>query len=162
MPEYHFTLKFALPPNEGDSDALVERLFSAGCDDALVGSGLQGRLALQFTRESPTGAEAVRSAIDDVLRAVPGAVLAEAGPDYVGLTEIAALMGCSRQNMRKLMLSHSHGFPFPVHEGTTSLWHLADVLCWFQEARQRQSDPRLLEVALICKAANAQRQLDRR
>lgn len=161
MPQYNFTLKFALPQGESDSDALLERLYSAGCDDALVGTGLQGRLALQFTRESPTGAEAVHSAIDDVLRAAPEAVLAEAGPDYVGLTEIAALIGCSRQNMRKLMLSHSHGFPFPVHEGTTSLWHLADVLSWFQAARQRQCDPKLLEVALICKAINAQRQLSR-
>lgn len=80
MPQFDFTLQSALPPDESDSDALVERLYSAGCHDALVGIGLQGRLALQFTRESPTAAEAVRSAIDDVLRAVPEAVLAEASP----------------------------------------------------------------------------------
>ncbi len=76
MPQFHFTLKFALPPAESDSDALVERLFSAGCDDALVGTGTHGRLALQFARECPTAAEAVRSAVDDVLRAVPEARLA--------------------------------------------------------------------------------------
>lgn len=32
--EYEFTLKFALPANQGPTDELVERLGEAGCDDA--------------------------------------------------------------------------------------------------------------------------------
>jgi hypothetical protein len=37
----------------------------------------------------------------------PGAELVEASPDFVGLTDVADLVGCSRQNIRKLMLTHS-------------------------------------------------------
>ncbi len=56
--EYAFTLKYQLADNERDPDALLERLGGAGCDDALVGIGQPGRLALKFTREA-AGAEAL-------------------------------------------------------------------------------------------------------
>lgn len=73
--EYTFTLKYQLGDDEGDTDALVERLGEAGCDDALVGIGQPGRLALEFTREAGDADEAVRSALADVRRAVPTARL---------------------------------------------------------------------------------------
>ena len=44
--EYTFTLKYQLADEDRDADALVERLGEAGCDDALVGIGQPGRLAL--------------------------------------------------------------------------------------------------------------------
>ena len=50
--EYTFTLKYQLADEDRDADALVERLGEAGCDDALVGIGQPGRLALEFTREA--------------------------------------------------------------------------------------------------------------
>ncbi len=71
----------------------------AGCDDALVGVGQPGRIALDFTREARSASEAVLSAIKDVQRAIPGARLIEAGPDYVGLTEVAEMVGVTRQNI---------------------------------------------------------------
>lgn len=130
--DYIFTLKYQLADTAEDIDALVERLGAAGCDDALAGIVLPGRLALEFTRSARTAQEAVHGALADVLRALPEARLIEAAPDLVGLTDIAELAGVSRQNMRKLMLAHPGSFPAPVHEGTTSLWHLADVLAWLQ------------------------------
>ena len=60
--EYIFTLKYQLADDDRDSDALVERLGEAGCDDALVGIGQPGRLALEFTREATDAEAAVRSA----------------------------------------------------------------------------------------------------
>jgi hypothetical protein len=42
-----------LTSDESDMDALVERLAEEGCDDAWVGVGQLGRLALEFTRELP-------------------------------------------------------------------------------------------------------------
>ena len=72
----------------------------------------------------------MRSALRDVRRALPGATLIEAAPDLVGLAEVAELIGVSRQNMRKLMLAYPESFPAPLHEGSSSLWHLADVLAW--------------------------------
>lgn len=56
---------------------MVERLGEAGCDDALVGIGQPGRLALEFNREAADADEAVRSALADVRRAVPSAKLIE-------------------------------------------------------------------------------------
>lgn len=129
--EYVFTLKYQLD-DDSDPQTLVERLGEAGCDDALVGIGRPGRLALEFTREAADADAAVRSALADVRRAMPSARLIEVAPDLVGLTEVADIVGVSRQNMRKLMLAHSGSFPAPVHEGSASIWHLTDVLVWLQ------------------------------
>ena len=130
--EYTFTLKYQLTDDDRDARALVERLGEAGCDDALVGIGQPGRLALEFTREAADADEAVRSALADVRQATPSARLIEVAPDLVGLTDVAEIVGVSRQNMRKLMLAHPGSFPAPVHEGSASIWHLADVLTWMQ------------------------------
>ncbi len=130
--EYTFTLKYQLAGDDSDPHMLVERLGEAGCDDALVGIGQPGRLALEFTREADSADAAVRSALADVRGAVPSARLIEVAPDLVGLSDVAEIVGVSRQNLRKLMLAHPGGFPAPVHEGSTSIWHLADVLTWLQ------------------------------
>ena len=79
--EYIFTLKYQLPDHDCDPDALVERLGAAGCEDALVGTGQSGRLALEFSREADSAEEAFRSALADVRIAVPTARLIEASPD---------------------------------------------------------------------------------
>ena len=135
--EYIFTLKYQLGSDVEDMDAVIERLGEAGCDDALAGIGLPGRLALEFTREAPSAEAAVGSALDDVRRALPDARLIEAAPDLVGLTDVAEIAGVSRQAMRKLMLAYPGSFPVPVHEGTTSLWHLADLLEWLRAGQRR-------------------------
>src|SRR5688572_19021726 len=128
--EYSFVLRFKLAEGSADSNDLVERLGEAGCDDALVGIGQPGRIALNFTREAKSARQAFVSALEDVRRAIPNAELIEASPDLAGLTDIAELVGVTRQNMRKLMVSHARTFPAPIHEGSVSLWHLAPVLEW--------------------------------
>ena len=128
--EYTFTLKYRLAADDNQHEQLIERLAKAGCDDATVGIGQAGRIGLIFTREDTSAAAALISALADVKRAIPTATLVEAGPDLVGLTDVADVAGVSRQNMRKLMLSHVNDFPMPVHEGSASLWHLSDVLGW--------------------------------
>jgi hypothetical protein len=159
MKHYEFTLRFTIADAGMDTDALIEKLYEAGCDDALIGSGQPGRLALQFTREASSAEQAMQSAIQNVQSAAPLAMLAEAGPDYAGLSDIADLLGCSRQNMRKLMLSHASHTPVPVHEGSTAIWHLADVLVWLRETKQRDVDPLLLEVAIFSKRLNMARHI---
>jgi len=153
--EYTFTLKYQLADGDHDMDALVERLGAAGCDDALVGTGLPGRLALEFTREAKSAQAAVYSALRDVGRAEPSAKLIEAAPDLVGLTDVAEIVGVSRQNMRKLMLAHPGTFPLPIHEGSTSIWHLADVLAWLQaRGGYPQAEP-VMDVARVALQVNA-------
>ncbi|AJY51963.1 helix-turn-helix transcriptional regulator [Halomonas sp. KO116] len=152
--EYVFTLKYQLADSDSDLDALVERLGAAGCDDALVGVGQPGRLALEFSREAGSAAEAVHSALVDVKKAIPSARLIEASPDLVGLTDVADVVGVSRQAMRKLMLTHRATFPVPVHEGSASIWHLAEVLDWLMTRGGYQIDVGVLEIAKVALEVN--------
>lgn len=152
--EYVFTLKYQLADSDSDLDALVERLGAAGCDDALVGVGQPGRLALEFSREAGSAAEAVRTALVDVKKAIPSARLIEASPDLVGLTDVADVVGVSRQAMRKLMLTHRATFPMPVHEGSASIWHLAEVLDWLMTRGGYQIDVSVLDIAKVALEVN--------
>ncbi|GLF14255.1 TPA: DNA-binding protein [Pseudomonas aeruginosa] len=152
--EYIFTLKYQLSHEDSDTNALVERLGDAGCDDALVGIGQPGRLALEFTREATDAEAAVRSALAAVRSAVPSAKLIEVAPDLVGLTDVADIVGVSRQNMRKLMLAHPGSFPAPVHEGSASIWHLADVLTWLQAKGSYSLAKDVLDVARVALLVN--------
>lgn len=96
MREYEFELLFKVNANEEMND-LVDRLYEAGCDDALIGSGRTGVIGLSFTREAVSAEEAFKSAIKDVKKAIPSALLIEAKPDYSGVSDIAETIGCSRQ-----------------------------------------------------------------
>lgn len=159
--EYTFTLKYQLAEHDSDPDALVERLGEAGCDDALVGIGQPGRLALEFTRKAKHAQIAVRSALADVKRAIPSAKLVEAAPDFVGLTDVAEVVGVSRQNMRKLMLTHQGSFPTPVHEGSASIWHLAEVLVWLEGKGGYILDQSVLEIARATSEVNSAKEARR-
>ena len=159
--EYIFTLKYQLADHDSDLNALVERLGAAGCDDALVGMGQPGRLALEFSREATSAEEAVRTALVDVKSAVPSARLIEASPDLVGLTDVADVIGVSRQAMRKLMLTHRGTFPMPVHEGSASIWHLAEVLDWLNMRGGYQIDTKILEVAKVMLEVNIVKEASR-
>lgn len=160
MTEYVFSLNYRLPPDEADMDAIVERLGEAGCTDALVGIGIGGRLALEFTREAVSARDAFRSALEDVRAAIPAAVLIEASPDFVGLSDVAELVGVSRQNVRKLMLAHAD-FPLPLHEGAASIWHLADVLGWLDGRKGRATDKVLREASAAALEVNLAREAGR-
>lgn len=152
--EYTFTLKYKLAAQDCNLDAIVERLGEAGCDDATIGVGQPGRLALVFSREGTSALEALVSALGDVKEAVPSARLVEAGPDFVGLTDVAEIAGVSRQNMRKLMLSHAVEFPPPVHEGSASVWHLSDVLDWLNSRGGYDINAEVFDVARWAKQIN--------
>jgi|SRR5882672_9742208 len=152
--EYEFTLKFKLPPSDTNTEEVVERLAAAGCTDALVGIGQPGRIALNFTRDVDSAETAVIGALKDVKSAIPEAKLLEVRPDYVGLTDVAELIGVTRQNMRKLMLAHSESFPAAVHEANAAMWHLASVLQWLKERGGYRIEQSLLDVAYIAMQIN--------
>lgn len=152
--EYVFTLKYQLSEQDCNHDEIVERLGAAGCDDALVGVGQHCRIALEFTREAKSAEAAMFSALADVNRAVPTAKLIEAAPDFVGLTDVADVVGMTRQNMRKLMVSNAMSFPAPVHEGSSAVWHLADVLSWLQAKGSYKLEQAVIEVAVTTMQIN--------
>ena len=94
--------------------------------------GQPGRLALEFTRDAPDAVKSVLSALADV----------------------AQIVGVSRQNMHKLMLAYPSSFPTPVHEGSTSIWHLADVLSWLQARGNYSLTKDVLDVAQVALQVN--------
>jgi dsRNA-specific ribonuclease len=77
LKEHEFELYFSLPA--GDIDDVIERL-AEKCNDAIVGSGVPGRISLEFIREELDRDTAIKSAIGDVLEAILGAILIETRP----------------------------------------------------------------------------------
>ncbi len=133
MANYQFMLNFALPSNVSDPSDCLDALYEAGCDDAVIGVGRHGMIGLDFDRDADSAEAALRSAIQDVGKAIPGAVLVQVGPDLVGLTDMADILGFSRQNMRKYATGQSAAkaaFPPPTVMGEPSLWHLAEIVAW--------------------------------
>src|SRR5471030_2213188 len=101
MKTFAFTLNFTLPGQNDDPEQYLDALYEAGCDDAVIGTGQYGMIGLDFTRAAVSAEAALRSAVENVHAAVPGAALVQAGPDLAGLTEMAVIFGFSRQSMRK-------------------------------------------------------------
>lgn len=158
MNEYQFELTFKLP-QEADPDQYFAEL-EKSCSDAMVGTGQTGHMAFDFTRESESAYDAIFSAVADVKKAIPEAALVEATPDFVGLTDVAELLGFTRQYMRKLMLKSGTAFPSPVHEGKSSIWHLSNILVWLKENNKYEIEDTLIDVANINKKFNLMKELN--
>lgn len=154
--DYIFGLNYQLSPTVLDIDVLIEQLAEAGCDDALIGSGRQGRLSFEFTRSAQSADDALHSALSQIHSVIPTAQLIEATPDYVGLSDIGNFLGMSRQGVRKLLITHANTFPLPIHEGSIAIWCLAQVLNWFDQ-RGYAIEVGLKEISLATFAVNAAR-----
>jgi predicted DNA-binding transcriptional regulator AlpA len=157
MDNYTFSLNFALPGRDGDPEQYLDALFDAGCDDGVVGVGQYGMIGLDFTRAATSAEAAIRSAVENVRTAIPGATLVRAGPDLVGLTEMAVIFGFSRQNMRKYATCQSgapEAFPPPVVLGEPSLWHLAEIVAWLKLNSNVQAPDDVLEISKAAAKAN--------
>ena len=158
MKEYEFTLKFKLQDSDFDSDIYVEQLYESGCDDAVIGTGKKGYIGLNFIRESSSAYEAIASAVKDVKKAIPEAILIEATPDLVGVTDIANLLGCSRQNMQKLIAKDNYNCPPAIYGGAQSIWHLAAILDWLIDSKKHSVSESLVEVAKVTMSLNITKQ----
>jgi predicted DNA-binding transcriptional regulator AlpA len=157
--EYNFTLKYQINHGDDGGDDVAERLGGGSCDDALLGLGQPGRIALNFSRNANSAELALLSALADVRQALPEAVLIEAAPDFVGLSDVADSVGVTRQNLRKLMLQHYPTFPAPVHEGKAVMWHLADLLTWLREKMAYQVNESEFQMAQLTKQLNLAKSL---
>ena len=77
----------------------------------------------------------------------------------VGLAGIAQILGCSRQNIRKLVVGNKSVFPSPVHDGNSAIWHLAKVLPWFKVKGNYKIEDNLIEVSCANMQVNIARQM---
>lgn len=100
--EFEFDLVFALPRKDVDEDAIIDALFEAGCDDAVVGLGAAGLVGLAFIRAGEDAEGVISDAVKAALAALPeGSRLREVKPDLVSQGDVAARLHVSRQALQK-------------------------------------------------------------
>ena len=78
MTDYEFTLIFDLPDSDADPEDYIDALAAAGCNDAVIGIGQRGRVALYFGRTATSAGEAYLTALRDVHNAIPRSVMVAA------------------------------------------------------------------------------------
>lgn len=165
MKTYEFSLVYALPRSDARADSYLDALFEAGCDDAVVGVAVPGRIGLSFLREAASAEAAIRSAMKDIRKAIPKAVLIEAGPDLVNLSEIAAAAEMTRQNIQKYATGkiRTVTVPFapPVITGSPSLYRLCEVGTWLQTHAKVELKDHLLEISRQTAQLNLRTQRER-
>ncbi len=157
MNEYQFELTFKLP--EGDDPDQYFEALETSCSDAIVGTGQSGYMAFDFTREANSSEEAIYSALKDVRDVIKNAILIEASPDLVGITDVANILEVSRQYMRKLMGELKAKSPEPVHQGTTVIYHLSEILKSLQDSNKRKIEIPLLDISETNRKLNLYKQL---
>jgi hypothetical protein len=151
MKTFEFTIVASgLDPQADDFE---DRFFAAGCEDATI-SFQKGAIILEFAREAGSFADAVRSALLNVVQA--GAKPVHIEPDYlVSLSDIAERAGLSKAAI-SLYAKGERGqdFPAPVARVTTEspLWDWVEVADWMH--RHDKLPARALAEAKVVRAAN--------
>jgi len=138
MAEYSFELTI-----QGElTEACLDAVFEAGCDDATF-SSTDDLIFAEFDREGPTLFDAVISAIEAV-ESVGGLEVLHVSPDeLVWASEIAQRTGRSRQSIDQLVKAQRGpgGFPAPASHATRNpLWHWSEVEAWFSAYEGREPD----------------------
>jgi hypothetical protein len=141
--EYEFTL--ILCGVRELTHEVLDSLYEAGCDDALIGMR-DGVAYAEFCREAESFQQALLSGIRDVEAAGAGARVEHVEPDeLVTMSEIARRLGMTREGVRKRVagLRGPGNFPPPAGSLTqrSPLWHWADVLRWHGTHLQQADGP---------------------
>ncbi|MHB8451306.1 MAG: helix-turn-helix transcriptional regulator [Mycobacteriales bacterium] len=138
MAEHHFELVI-----QGElTDARIDALFEAGCDDATFSA--KGELiTAEFDREGPMLFDVVISSIEAV-ESVEGLEVLHVAPDeLVWASEIAHRTGRTRQSIDQLIKAKRGpgNFPEPATHATRNpLWRWSEVETWLSAYEGRQSD----------------------
>lgn len=131
MSTHHFTLIVDGPDIQ--SDAVMDALYEAGCDDALIGRA-DGIQYVEFDREAVGVLEAVLSAVADIERVDGVEVVRIADAGLVSMADIARRTGRTREGVRLLVTGARGpgGFPPPVTDPRSRdrLWRWSDVERW--------------------------------
>lgn len=121
------------------TDADLEALFEAGCDDATFARERVGSVLGLFDREADTPEAAVLSALVDVESARIDARVVKVAveDDWLSAAEIAERVGRTRQSIGQLVRGDRGpgGFPAPVaRQGSPNpLWSWFEVAAWFSD-----------------------------
>lgn len=133
MQNYEFSLRFDVSASDLTQDLIDDRLYAAGCDDALVRHGRNNEVLIEFNRASDSAINALLQAKQQVLVAIPSAILLEAKPDYVGPTDIAKYYNVSRQRIQAILSSTKLDVHPLTSVGNTQIFRLAKVIDAFEQ-----------------------------
>ncbi|MDO5058587.1 MAG: helix-turn-helix transcriptional regulator [Neisseria sp.] len=129
MANYHFTI--LIRDAAHDTENLEDRLFEAGCDDALL-CFHNHTVYLEFDREAESAQAAVSSALDNIRQAgFQEAVLQENG--FATLSEMAARAGLSRAALSNYARGQrGTDFPAPMYGigSNSALYSWPEVASW--------------------------------
>lgn len=128
MNTYHFTI--LIRDIAAYDDALEDKLFNAGCDDALLFS-TNRVVCLEFDRQAENAQTAVLQAFEQIKRVgFTDLVLQETG--YATLGEIAQRAGLSRTALSQYAQGkRSTDFPPPMYiTGKSALYSWKEVANW--------------------------------
>ena len=75
--EFQFDVMIRLPKCCPDVEDVLDRLYGAGCDDAVVGLGTPGLLGLSFIREGKDREAVIAGAVRDALSGLPEAAVVD-------------------------------------------------------------------------------------
>jgi len=154
---FHFTL--ILSNVDENTELLEDRLFEAGCDDALI-NFRNGAVYLDFDRKASSIEEAVINAIKNIENLPLGIRIIGIGPDdYVSESEIAKRLQLKRQIISLWVKGKRRAktrFPTPVMKLSerSPLWRWYEVLLWLYQQNQIR-DQRMIEVAKFIENLNA-------
>lgn len=155
MTHWEFTLIVDGPDIQGDN-GLLDALFEAGCDDALVGRTNCVQY-LAFTREAACLEDAVLSAVADIESVSPLQVTRLIDSDLVSMSEIAERTGRTRESIRLLVNGERGpgGFPVPATDPRRPhrVWRWSEVENWMQTALGGEPQPDQDDDLLVALAA---------
>ena len=132
---FDFELVFALPPAcDLDAITLSDLVIGAGFDDALIGSGTHGLLAVSLDLTGDAPEDVILTAATTLLQALPsGTRLREVRPDLVSLADVADRLHVKRQALQKRKM------PPPAVAG---FYRATEVIAALTEAQPKRK-PRL-------------------
>ena len=125
-----FELVFALPAGDQDAFALSDAVFEAGFEDALVGTGTAGLLAVGLEIVGDDAETVILDAARALIKTLPkGTILREIRPDLVSLADVAAKLEVKRQALQQRKM------PLPSVGG---LYRIDEMMTALTEAAQPQ------------------------
>lgn len=156
---FEFGLIFALPQGADDPVELSNAVYDAGYEDALVGSGIPGLLAVDVEAEGDDAECVILDTARRLLKTLPtGTRLREVRPDLVSLADVAEKLNVRRQALQQ------RAMPLPSLGGLFRIDEVAAALAVAMEPAAGKRRPRFdLEAAgKWLRAGCAARQLNAR
>lgn len=155
MTEHEFRLVLGRPP---DGDGEIDALFEAGCGDGTF-AGPAGVPVAEFARDADSMAEAVLGAISAVESVMGAGAVTVVEPDLVSLSDIAELVGRTRQSVQQLAAGQRGPGMFPPATahlmGRTRLYKWWEIAQWFgmaDETVQAAREIAQVNAALVIRA----------